>query len=42
MTTIMRYMLFALVLVLLYFVGKTVYNDSIASANEAGTSVQIN
>ena len=40
MGTIIRYMLFALVLVLLYFIGKTVYNDSIASATESKNITQ--
>lgn len=34
MNTIIRYMFFALALVLLYYVGKTIYNDNTASESE--------
>ena len=34
MNTIIRYMFFVIALVLLYFVGKTIYQDSTATANE--------
>ncbi len=34
MSTIIRYMFFALALVLLYYVGKTIYNDNTGSEPE--------
>ena len=34
MSMIIKYMMMVLVLVLLYYVGKTVYTESVASANE--------
>ena len=34
MNTVIRYMFFVIALVLLYFVGKTIYQDSTATANE--------
>lgn len=34
MSTIIRYMFFALALVLLYYVGKTIYNDNTSSEPE--------